>query len=175
MAINLIEGYSVLFNIQYPVSNFIERIHPQALKNADMADVRLLREHDARHLLARTTNSTLLLKVDATGLFFRATLPSTALGEETLSLISTGTLSQMSFGFTVNPDKDVWTVTPGGVPLRTIMQIEQVWDVSPVAYPASPSTRVWVSRAEARDGETPEIEDYSEILSYIQQKKQTAL
>jgi len=171
----IVEGYALLFNTQYVVSNFMERIHPTALKNADYSDVRLLREHDARHLLARTTTGTLRLQIDGTGLFFRATLPSTTLGEETAALITRGDLSQMSWGFTVNPDKDVWTVTPGGVPLRTIMQVEQIWDVSPVTYPANPATRVWVSRSEARDGETPEIEDYSEILSYIQQKKQTAL
>ena len=170
MANKIIEGYALLWNISYPMSGYIERIDSQALSTADLSDVRLLRDHNASLLLARNTTTTLRLQIDGTGLYFRATLPDTALGEETAELIARGDLSQMSWGFTLEETADVWTKSPAGVPIRTIKKVLKVYDVSPVTYPANPATKVWASRAEAQNGETPEIEQYSEVLNYIQQQ-----
>ena len=172
----IVEGYALLFNVEYPMGSYTESIAPQALSFTDMTDVRLLRDHISNLLLARNASSTLKLMVDKTGLFFRATLPDSALGNETADLLERRDLSQCSFGFMLEDSGSVWTNGPNGVPRRTIVAINKVLDVSLVTYPASPMTKAWISdvRSEGRNS-VPEIESYDTILHHIEKSQNMEL
>jgi HK97 family phage major capsid protein len=87
--------------------------------------------------LARTTNGTLELTTDGRGLFYRAQLADTQEGRDLYKLIQRGDITQSSFAFTI--DDDEWTADRK---LRTIKRVGRLYDVSPVTYPASPTTTV---------------------------------
>jgi HK97 family phage prohead protease len=143
-----IQGYALLWNSPYPfVENgqgYIEEIDPSALKNADISDVRFLRDHNQSLILGSTKSGTLRLKIDAVGLFFSADVPNTVEGKDTAELIRKKILNQTSFGFsTPGGDGSKWT-THGGTAVRRIMKISKLFDVSVVTFPANPKTSVWL-------------------------------
>jgi HK97 family phage prohead protease len=153
MATIQIQGYALLFNSPYPFTEkgqgYIEEIDPGALKNADFSDVKLLRDHNQSLLIASTKSGTLRLKVDAVGLFFSADVPDTIEGKDTAELIRKKILNQTSFGFsTLGGDGSKWSMFQG-TPVRRIMKIAKLFDVSVVTFPANPKTSVWLKEAAA--------------------------
>lgn len=108
-------GYAALFNtpstlIREGGRTFTEVIRPGAFARSlqdGSQDVKLLWQHKGDQILARTRNGTLRLAEDATGLAFEADLPDTTLGRDLRSLLDSGTISEMSFGFNVR--KDEWS------------------------------------------------------------------
>jgi hypothetical protein len=71
----IVEGYAAVFDSVTDIGPFQERIAPGAFSDVLDNDVRLLINHDGVPL-ARTTNGTLELKQDDTGLHYRAALSS---------------------------------------------------------------------------------------------------
>jgi hypothetical protein len=57
-----------------------------------------------------------------------------------LSPIDRGDITQQSFGFTVSQDK--WEDVDKDIPKRTILEVRELFDVSPVTFPAYPDTSV---------------------------------
>lgn len=168
----LISGYGLVFNFEYSMGTYLESIAPEALDNCDFSDVVLLREHQAGQLLARNTAGTLKLQVDGTGLFFRATLPKTSLGNETAVLIERGDISKCSFGFMVGENDSLWRTGEDGVPRRRIIRIPKIYDVSVVCFPASPATAVFMSTVEGHTGDIPpDIESYESVLNQVERSK----
>ena len=168
----LIFGYGLVFNFEYSVGTYLESIAPEALDNCDFSDVVLLREHQAGQLLARNTAGTLKLQVDGTGLFFRATLPKTSLGNETAVLIERGDISKCSFGFMVGENDSLWRTGEDGIPRRRIIRIPKIFDVSAVCFPANPATAVFMSTATGHTGDIPpDIESYESVLNQIERSK----
>jgi uncharacterized protein len=137
-----IEGYAAVFNKDSEDMGFIERIAPGAFKKAlKTSDVRALFNHDSNIILGRTTSGTLDLKEDKTGLFMSITPPDTQLVRDmVMSPIERGDITQQSFGFTV--DTDEWEHNDNKPSIRTITGIRELFDVSPVTYPAYPDTTV---------------------------------
>ena len=142
-----IQGYALLWNSPYPfVENgqgYIEEIDHSALKNADISDVRFLRDHNQSLILGSTKSGTLRLKIDAVGLFFSADVPNTLEGKDTAELIRRKILNQTSFGFSTPANGSKWT-THEGTAVRRIMKISKLYDVSVVTFPANPKTSVWL-------------------------------
>jgi HK97 family phage prohead protease len=166
------EGYALVFNFEYSMGTYLESISPEALDNCDFSDVVLLREHQAGQLLARNTAGTLKLQVDGTGLFMRATLPKTSLGNESLALIERGDLSAMSFGFIVGEKDSLWRTGEDGIPRRRIIRIPKIFDVSAVCWPANPATGIFMSTVECHTGDIPpDIESYQSVLNQIERSK----
>jgi uncharacterized protein len=64
----------------------------------------------------------LQLSEDFHGLKFSMQLPNTTLARDVAALVSTGVLSQMSFGFTVPHDGDTWS-RENGQTIRTLPTI----------------------------------------------------
>lgn len=127
-----------------------EQIAPGAFASAlnGTDDVRALFNHDPNFLLGRTKSGTLQLEDSPKGLRYTVTLPETQAAQDVRTLIKRGDVSGSSFGFIV--EEDEWDETPtkrGLLPIRTIQQVE-LFDVSPVTYPAYPSTSV-TARAKA--------------------------
>ena len=137
-----IEGYAAVFNKNSEDMGFIERIAPGAFKNAlKTSDVRALFNHDSNIILGRKSSGTLELKEDKKGLFMSVTPPDTQLVRDmVLSPIERGDVTQQSFGFTVQSDD--WDYRDNEPSIRTITEIRELFDVSPVTFPAYPDTAV---------------------------------
>lgn len=140
-----IRGYALKWNQRYDMGWFTEEIHRDALKGADMSDVRALLNHDANFVLGRTTAGTLRLLQDDTGLLYEIDLPDTQTGRDLAHSIERGDISQSSWGFTLRVDDDgegqTWK-RENGKDIRTITSVKKVFDVSPVTFPANPDTVV---------------------------------
>ena len=137
-----IEGYAAVFDKNSEDMGFIERIAPGAFKKAlKTSDVRALFNHDSNIILGRSTAGTLELKEDKKGLFMSVTPPDTQLVRDmVLSPIERGDVTQQSFGFTVQSDD--WDYRDNEPSIRTITEIRELFDVSPVTFPAYPDTAV---------------------------------
>ena len=142
-----VEGYALLFNVDsQPMwgGDLIERIAPTALGGVlERSDVLCLMNHDeSRGVLARWRKGegSLSLTVDEKGLRYAFDAPRTALGDELIEALKRGDIAESSFAFTV--EKDNWERKEDGTYVRTIVQIRQLYDVSPVYYPAYEDTSV---------------------------------
>jgi len=137
-----IEGYAAVFDKNSEDMGFIERIAPGAFKNSlKTSDVRALFNHDSNIILGRESSGTLELKEDKKGLFMSVTPPDTQLVRDmVLSPIERGDVTQQSFGFTVQSDD--WDYRDNEPSIRTITEIKELFDVSPVTFPAYPDTAV---------------------------------
>jgi len=109
-------------------------------------DVRALVNHDPNLLLGRTKSGTLKLSESKAGLDFLVTLPDTATGRDTWTLVKRGDWDMCSFAFQVDGSdgddwQDDWTCTDSdccrkSTPLRTLRNL-RLFDISPVVtYPA---------------------------------------
>lgn len=137
----IMRGHAAVFDrMSEDLGGFTERIARGAFRKAlDRGDdVRLLVNHDGLPL-ARTKNQTLELREDPKGLHVYAELADTTLARDLRTLIKRGDVDQMSFGFTIEEDR--WDELDG-FPVRTILKIGRLFDVSAVTYPAYTQTDV---------------------------------
>jgi HK97 family phage prohead protease len=136
-----IGGYAATFNSEASGLNFREVIAPGAFTRALASNdpVFLLVNHDMEGIpLASTQSGTLQLRQDKTGLYMEATLdPANPKAQELSSALRRGDMDKMSFAFTVSPDGQ--TKDAG---LRTLTDIERLYEVSVVTLPAYDSTSV---------------------------------
>jgi HK97 family phage prohead protease len=145
-----IVGYAARFNSRSDdLGGFVEVIAPGAFARAlaDRQDVRALFNHDPNYVIGRTTNDTLVLREDANGLYIEAMPPDTQWARDLITSIQRGDVTQMSFAFSVSKGGDVWD-TKATPPLRTLRDVN-LYDVSPVTYPAYEQTSVSVSARSA--------------------------
>ncbi len=149
----LIQGYAVVFNSLSMVMvdargrKFRERIAPGTFDRvlAGAPDVRALWNHNADLPLGRTRNNTLRVTKDGQGLRIELEPPPTTWGSDAVASIRRGDVSGMSFAFAVNGQAgDVWE-KPGadGIATRTIVDAD-LYEVSPVTFPAYPQTQIMV-------------------------------
>lgn len=138
-----VEGYASTFQPYVLFTqdgvDYSERIEPTAFDNADLTDVVFRVDHTGR-VYARTSAGTVQLWTDEHGLGQRTNLGMTAAAREVFADIAAGNYPKMSFAFTVAEDHyDQATHT------RVIDRIAKVYDVSPVVFPANPTTELSVS------------------------------
>lgn len=136
-----VTGYAIVFNSpSADLGGFTEVCDPGMLTRTLKAnpDVLLLRDHDQTLLLGRTTAGTLQLTVDRTGLKFAATLPKTAIGEDTAENVRLRNLTACSFGFIALSDE--WQ-QQGTQVVRRLMDID-LFEISITSFPAYSATSV---------------------------------
>lgn len=136
-----IGGHAAKFDsLSEDLGGFRERIAPGAFaKTIKNDDIRALWNHDANIVLGRNKAGTLRLSEDSAGLAWECDMPDTQLIRDmVLSPIERGDVNQCSFGFYTLNDK--WAKVDGEW-IRTLLECE-VFDVSPVTYPAYNSTDV---------------------------------
>ena len=141
----VISGYAAVFGeqVEFPQWRFREMIAEGAFaKSIKEDDVRALWNHNSDFPLGRNKAGTLELTEDSHGLGTRTFLPDTQAGRDARVSIDRGDVTQMSFGFFVT--KEEWEAD-GEWDNRTILEAE-LFDVSPVTYPAYPTTSVEVER-----------------------------
>lgn len=138
-----IEGYAAVFNQETVIGSwFREMIEPGAFKRvlSEKPDVIAAYNHNWEAVLARTTNGTLTLWEDETGLGYRAEVNDN--DPEALSVyakVERGDVSQASFAFTVRAEK--WVSPPNDskdLPLRSISEVDELYDVGPCPFGAYP-------------------------------------
>jgi HK97 family phage prohead protease len=160
-----ITGYAAVFDsLSEDLGGFREKIAPGAFKKAiKRSDARALVNHDSNLLLGRQSSGTLRLKEDSTGLHMEIDPPDTSYARDLITLIERGDIREQSFGFTVKTE--TWEDIDKREPIRTLVEIDRLYDVSPVAYPAYPETSVALRSLEEAKKTEPEAipENKSEI------------
>ena len=111
-------------------------------------DIRALFNHDPNYVLGRNRAGTLELVEDEVGLRVRITPPDTSWARDLQASIRRGDITQMSIGFIVEEGK--WS-TENGMDTREIRKV-QLFDVSPVTFPAYTATDVGVRAMEEYNG-----------------------
>ena len=137
-------GHAAVFNQETDIAGyFLERVAPGAFQRAiEDDDVRALFNHDVNFVLGRNRakpTPTLELAEDSTGLLTTTFPPDTTYARDLVVSIGRGDVSQMSFAFRVR--KETWEEKGKHEWLRTIQDVE-LFDISPVTFPAYPTTDV---------------------------------
>ena len=145
-----VEGYASTFErymlFEQDGEEYFEQIDPKAFDDADMTDCVFRVDHEGP-VYARTSAGTVELWVDEHGLGQRADLSKTQRARDLYEDIKAGNYPKMSFAFTVAEDHyDRSTHT------RVIDRIAKVFDVSPVSFPANPTTELSVSTRDYFNG-----------------------
>lgn len=144
-----INGHAAKFDmLSEDLGGFRERIAPGCFaKTIQSDDIRALWNHDSNIVMGRNKAGTLRLWEDSAGLAYEVDAPQNQfIRDMVLSPIERGDVSQCSFGFYTLQDK--FTKVDGEW-IRTLLEVE-LFDVSPVTFPAYNSTDVAVrSLAEA--------------------------
>ena len=144
-----ISGYSVVFNsMSENLGGFREIIAPTAITNEliNRSDVVMNYQHDDSLILARSRNGegTLTLRLDEHGLLFEFDMPNSDLGDRVLESIRRGDITKCSFAFSL-PDNDtceIWEKTDDGQIIRTITEIDGLYDCAIVCHPAYNGTEI---------------------------------
>lgn len=150
-----IAGYAAVFNrTSENLGGFVERIEPGAFAGAiEQSDVRALINHDSNLILGRNTAGTLTLFEDEIGLGYVIDPPDVSYANDLLTSLARGDVNQSSFGFTVEADQWEQADEERGLPVRVITRVKQLYDVSPVTFPAysqtSVAVREWVQQYSA--------------------------
>lgn len=136
-----IVGHAAVFNkLSVDLWGFREKIAPGAFADAVKEDdVRALFNHDPNFILGRNKAGTLRLKEDEIGLAIEVDPPDVQWARDLMVSIDRRDITQMSFGFSLVADE--WDYTDRNNPVRTLKKV-QLYDVSPVTYPAYPDTDV---------------------------------
>lgn len=170
-----VEGYASVFNSRSKdLGGFTEIIDPAAFNGViERSDVLALLNHDQdRGVLARSRKGvgSLTLTIDERGLHYSFDAPNTALGNELVEGLKRGDISTSSFAFTVSGEN--WTKEEDGSYLRTITQIDKLYDVSPVYNEAYEDTSVALRSLEAARAEE-EVEDEEPKDEVVESEPQT--
>ena len=149
-------GYASVFDTPSDdLGGFVEVIEKGAFRKAldAGADVRLLWNHDPSTVMARTTNGSLELTEDDRGLKIWARVDMSDPDVSRLvGKVRSGLVDQMSFAFSIGEDGDEWQMRDG-YPLRIVREVDGLYDVSAVTYPAYPKgTKVDVMERAIRAG-----------------------
>lgn len=142
-----IVGYAAVFNSNSEdLGGWVERIAPGAFAKVlrEKQDVRCLFNHDSNKVLGRTSSGTLKLEEDTKGLRFECTPPDTNEARDVITLIDRGDVNQCSFSFrTAYPGGVEWIYPDYPEPaIRTVKEVETLYDVGPVSFPAYNETEV---------------------------------
>lgn len=130
-------GYASTFDQPYAVERVQETIDRRAFDRTlvEQPDVFALIGHDQSRVIGRTKNGTLSLMPDEIGLRVEISQVDTMESRDAFTLVESGTIDSMSFGFSVVDQK---FENRDGVVHRTIKDVN-LYEVSLVAFPANPS------------------------------------
>ena len=168
----VISGYALRFNKESEdLGGFTEVIAPGALDNTDMEDVRALFNHDPNFVLGRTSSGTLKLEIDENGLRYEITPSDSQLVRDLVyEPIRRGDITQSSFGFTVMEEDSMWEERTDGPWKRTITNIRELFDVSPVTFPAYRQTEATARSFESAKSENTELAEQQERQKRMDEK-----
>jgi uncharacterized protein len=127
--------------------SFVERFAPGAFtKTLQESDVRSLFNHDPNFVIGRTKAGTLTLTDTKSALRYEAVPPATTWADDLITSMRRGDIDQSSFAFRTVKDEWEEPKDEGGLWKRTVTEA-QLFDVSPVTFPAYPSSTSQVRSA----------------------------
>ena len=146
----IFRGYAAVYNsLSENLGGFREMLTPgcfdNALSRAGLGaggGVLALFNHSNDHVLGRSTSGTLRLSSDDQGLAVEIDPPATQLGRDLSVLVSRGDITGMSFAFTVEPQGETYHKDADGMTIRTVTQVDTLYDVSIVSVPAYSASSV---------------------------------
>ncbi len=168
----IFQGHAAVFDrLSEDLGGFRERIKRGAFRKALDANPNVVFafNHNFDHPMARTTVAagspgSLELREDPKGLRVYAELAPTTMAKDLRTLVQTGVINQMSFGWPRGTVTDSWRSVDGQQE-RTIVEFRDLIDVSPVTFAAYQATdaqmRSHVGGVEIID---PEGEVHAQIL-----------
>jgi HK97 family phage prohead protease len=141
----VINGYPILYNSRSDklYGYFFEEIVGGAFDEAVQEDdVRALFNHDPSFIFGRNIAKTLTLESDSRGVKMRAEVPDYYWTSYMISAIERGDVTGFSFQF--RPTKNEWVTLRDGDEVEYLHRVikSNLYDVSPVTYPAYPQTRI---------------------------------
>ena len=157
----VIRGYAAVFHrkndpgTEYRIGkHFVERIDRRAFDRAisEGDDVRALYNHDASRVMARTKNGTLRLTTDDTGLRYELEPGNTSWAADALEAIRRGDIDGSSFGFSIRSSQWIEGEEDDDPDIRVIRDVE-LYEVSPVTFPAYTATSAGVRSTESDEEE----------------------
>jgi HK97 family phage prohead protease len=142
-----VTGYALVFGVPTCLGRdadgkaFYELVDRGALAGCDLSNVVMRYNHnDSNLILARTSNGTLTLDIDDTGLKITADIAKTSQGTDIYKLIQRKDIDKMSVAYVPSAiDYDYQTNT------QRVMGISQLIDVSAVDLPAYDDTSIQAS------------------------------
>lgn len=140
---SVLSGYAAVYDVlSEDLGGFREKIAPGAFTTAlGKSDCRALFNHNSNFILGRQSAGTLKLSEDDTGLYMEDQLPDTQYARDLEVSVERRDITQQSFGFIVK--KDSWEENRETKEvIRTIIEIDELFDVSPVTFPAYPDTTI---------------------------------
>lgn len=151
----LVEGYASTFERYLLFEDgdikVYEQIDEHAFDETDFSDCVFRVDHMGQ-VYARTSAGTVQIDVNENGLHNVTDLSKTAKGRALYEDIVAGNYPQMSFAFTVSKDSyDKNSHT------RIIDRIDKVFDISPVTWPANPTTSLSARSQEFVNGVIDEL------------------
>jgi HK97 family phage prohead protease len=172
-----VRGEAAVFDEETVIGSwFREKIAKGAFKRvlSENPDVVAALNHNWDKVLGRTTSGTLRLKETDKGLEYEFDVnmedPEAV---STYQKIKRGDVTQSSFAFTVRSEE--WTNPERGsesLPLRTVTEVDQLFDVAPCTFGAYPQTSVSArSRSSELQGKTAQADSNgSEEVREVRQK-----
>ncbi len=136
-------GYAARFNeLSADFGGWKEKIMPGAFDGVlEKSDVRALFNHDPNIVLGRQSAGTLTVKIDSVGLYYEIDPPDTQQARDLMTSIERKDIDGSSFAFVVDWENGgtVWE-RAGDFDIRNIIKFGEIFDISPVTYPAYPTT-----------------------------------
>lgn len=172
-----LEGTPIVYDSWTDLGWYDEQIQRGALDNTDLTDVRFLINHNTDMIpLARSRNnnenSTMQMTVYEGGMNIRVNLDTenNADARSLYSAVERGDIDGMSFMFVV--DGELWEEEDSEHPKRTITDIEKVFEVSAVTFPAYEQTSISArGLSEALDSARASLESVRAEKRAIEDKK----
>jgi len=174
----IIEGYPIVYEQYADIWGFKEIIRKGAATNAlKRSDELVLWDHESGQPMAARKNGTLEAKEDEKGVFIRADVSKTIWGRSGYEAIKNGIIDQMSFAFDV--EQDHWFHEKVGdgedeIEIREILEFAELYDYSPVSYPAYEDTVVQARSKELALRNKPKPEASGEAGAAVLKVRQDA-
>lgn len=158
-----IGGIAAVINSVTDLGYFEEVIEPGAFNNAlsKEYDIRCLFNHEAELILGRTKANTCNVFVNADGNLEYTWVPDyeNPTHMSVVRSIMRGDITQSSFAFTIKEQTWSDSTKYGTMGKRTIKVIDELFDVSPVTYPAYQDTEADARSVVALRDQEREIEE----------------
>lgn len=169
---NIISGYALVFDSESEdLGGFREIIRAGSLDGAKMSDTVALFNHDKNMILGRTPK-TLSLSIDNRGLRYEIEPADTQAGRDIVKSIERGDVRGSSFAFTIKEDK--WDEN-NETYTREILKFDQIFDVSPVVFPAYQSTDVSMAKRDLGLIKDKKEREQTEQLELEAQKRKSEI
>jgi HK97 family phage prohead protease len=137
----MIEGVGAVMEVYTDMGWYREKINARAFDNCDMSNVVSLFNHDSNEILSRATGKEddLMISIENNQLKYRYAIKNYC-AEKVAENIGLGFIKGSSFMFMVR--KDSWGESADGVEEREILEIETLYELGPVTFPAYQTTTV---------------------------------